>query len=383
MLLVDGHLDLAWNAVSWDRDLEQCVAAIRVSEKGMTEPGRQTNTVAFPEMRQAGIGLCLATVVARTKPRGFPQLDYASVEGCFAAAVGQYAYYQALVRGGKLRLIRTRSELEDHINDWNARPQNAPFGIILSMECADPIIESTQLDDWWGAGLRFVGPTHYGPNRYGGGTNTDQGLTSLAPALLRRMETLGVVLDTTHLSDRAFWEALDIFGGRVIASHQNARKFCDWNRQFSDEQIKAVIERDGIIGTAMDVIMLQPDFRRGESKPEVTMARAIDNIDHVCQLAGNVRHAAVGSDLDGGYGYEQTPTDLNTISDLRALAPLLEKRGYATRDIAAIFHGNWLRFFAEVLPQDQAVPPHAPAIGIGDRLTTSPKLPVALQTNAS
>jgi membrane dipeptidase len=166
----------------------------------------------------------------------------------------------------------------------------------------------------------------------------------------------------THLSDRAFQQVADSFGGRVLASHQNARKFCDWQRQFSDEQIKHVISRDGVLGMAFDAIMLQPGWVRGVTKPEVTIERAVDNIDHICQLAGNVRHVGIGSDLDGGFGNEQTPADLDTIFDLTKIPDLLQKRGYSDADIASVMHGNFLRFFSEVLPSGKS-----PASGRAER----------------
>ena len=176
------------------------------------------------------------------------------------------------------------------------------------------------------------------------------GLAADALPLLRNIEELGIALDLTHLSDKSFWQVADRFGGRVLASHQNARKFCDWQRQFSDEQLKFVIKRDGVIGVAFDAVMLQLGWVRGVSKPEVTIERAVENIDHVCQLAGNCRHAGIGSDLDGGYGKDQCPADLDTIADLQKIPELLAKRGYKPADIDAVMHGNWLRFFSEVLP---------------------------------
>jgi len=78
------------------------------------------------------------------------------------------------------------------------------------------------------------------------------------------------------------------------------------------------------------------------------MAKVVDQIDHICQLAGNYRHVAIGTDLDGGYGREQTPCDLDTIADLQKLSPLLAERGYSSEDIAAILHGNWGRFLHEI-----------------------------------
>ena len=123
------------------------------------------------------------------------------------------------------------------------------------------------------------------------------------PDLLREMSACGMLLDTTHISDRSFWEALEYYPGPILASHQNCRALAPGERQFTDEQLKAIIERDGVVGAALDAWMLYPDWVRGETDPSVlTLSSVADHIDHICQLAGSTRHAAIGSDLDGGYG---------------------------------------------------------------------------------
>lgn len=352
MLIFDAHLDLAMNAVDWNRDLRKSIREIRDQEVDarMIEPGRCTNTVSFPELRAGQVGVGVATLFARLEPAINHAIGCTTPEACHAVAMSHLHYYRAMERSGWMRGIRTRSDLLKHINDFNADPERTPFGYILSMECADAVLDPEQLHDWYHLGLRAIGLTHYGANRYGGGTLSEAGLAEDAIPLLRKMEDLGMALDLTHLSDKAFWEATDKFGGRVLASHQNARKFCDWQRQFSAEQIKAVIDRNGVIGAALDAVMLQPNWVRGISRPQETLERVVENIDYICQLAGDCQHAGIGSDLDGGYGYEQTPADLNTIADLRKISGLLEKRGYPATDVAAIMHGNWIRFFSEVLP---------------------------------
>ena len=94
--------------------------------------------------------------------------------------------------------------------------------------------------------------------------------------------------------------------------------------------------------------MLQPGWLVGQSTNEsVTMADVVDHIDHICQMAGNSRHAAIGSDLDGGFGREQSPCDVDTIADMQKVASLLTERGYADGDIAAVMHGNWLRLLRQ------------------------------------
>lgn len=351
MLIFDAHLDLAYNGTDWSRDLQLPVSEIRNREAGMTELGRGANTVSFPELRRGQVGVCVATLFSRMQHRDTGLTGCATPYGCYAQGMSHLAYYRALERVGVMRQIRTKRELQQHVDCWNFDPQRTPFGFILSMECADMILDPDQVKEFYDYGVRAIGLTHYGVNRYGGGTGADVGLKPAARQILERMEALKIPLDLTHLSDPSFWQAVEWYKGRVLASHQNARKFADWQRQFTDEMIRVVIQRDGVLGMALDAIMLQPGFERGKTKPTVTLARIVENIDHICQLAGNARHVGIGSDLDGGYGTEQTPTDLDTIADLQKLVPLLEKRGYPLTDVTGILYGNWLRFFGETLPE--------------------------------
>jgi membrane dipeptidase len=202
------------------------------------------------------------------------------------------------------------------------------------------------LQDWWNDGLRALGLAHYGPSAYAHGTASTGRLTAQGIELVKFMDELGMILDATHLAEDSFWQALELFHGTVIASHNNCRALVPGDRQFSDEQIRKLIERDAVIGAAFDNWMLYPGWVAGQtSSSVVSLENVIDHIDHVCQLAGNTHHAAIGSDLDGGFGREQSPGDLDTIADLQKIPPLLRKRGYSESDVEAIMHGNWLRVF--------------------------------------
>ena len=198
-------------------------------------------------------------------------------------------------------------------------------------------------------GLRVIGPAHYGPGRYAGGTGSEAGLTTDGVALLHQMEQLNIGLDLTHLSDTAFWSALEHFDGTILASHNNCRVIVPHQRQFDDEQIRAIIQRDGVIGLALDNWMIRPGWQRGEKEnPRVTLADAADHIDHICQLAGNSLHSAIGTDLDGGFGREQSPNDLDSIADLQKIVEILSGRGHSQEDISGIMHGNWLRLLRRI-----------------------------------
>jgi len=349
MFIIDAHLDLAWNALQWSRDLRYPVHTLRTQEGNLSGAGRGQGTVALPELGEGRIALCFATLLARSTGQTEPNIDYSSVEQAYAVAQGQLAYYRALAETGEIRIITNLDELNTHIKEWeqwdtDSQSTRPLLGLMISMESADPILKPSQLSAWKEAGVRLIGPAHYGPGRYAGGTGTELGLTSDGILLLREMERLGIILDLTHLSDQAFWEALDHFNGAVLASHNNCRTLVPHQRQFDDKQLRAIIDRDGVIGAALDNWMIRPSWVRGsKDNPRVMLAHVIDHIDHICQLAGNTSHAALGSDLDGGFGREQSPSDLDTIADLQRIPEILEARGYKTEDIAAILHGNWLR----------------------------------------
>lgn len=353
MLIIDGHLDLAWNALQWNRDLQTSVYTIRARESQLSGAGRGQGTVALPDMRTGRVALCFATLLARSTGRAIQNLDYSSPLQAYGAAQGQLAYYYALEEAGEVRIIKNSNELYDHLEDWEkwemntALPQPAP-GLVLSMESADPIRSPDQLSAWKEAGVRIIGPAHYGPGRYAGGTSTEFGLTSMGRDLLHEMGELGLILDLTHLSDKAFWEALDLFDGRVLASHNNCRSLVPHQRQFDDRQIRAILERGGVIGVACDNWMLRFGWVRGaRDNGPVRLMDVTDHIDHICQLAGDSRHAALGSDLDGGFGREQSPSDLDTIGDLQKIADILSGRGYRDEDVIAIMHGNWFRLLQQ------------------------------------
>lgn len=354
--IIDAHLDLAWNAVSFNRDLTLEVDELRRQEAHMTdEPSRGKCTTSLPELRNAGISLCVATLLARggpaqTWPAGFKRTDlnYATPAIAHAAAHGQLAYYKLLERQGHLRFVQTQKDLQEH---WSDPQAEKPLGIILSMEGADPITHPDELALWWEAGLRALGPVHYGQGQYAFGTGVVGPVNQKGIELLHEMERLGVALDVTHLCDESMAQALDYFNGPVLASHHNCRALVPGDRQLTDTQIKQLTARGAVIGMALDAWMLYPSWERGITQPTVLGLEAVaDHIDHVCQLVGNVNHVAIGSDLDGGFGFEQTPYDLKTIADLQNLVPILGQRGYSDGDISAIFHGNWLRFFSNMLP---------------------------------
>jgi membrane dipeptidase len=351
--ILDAHLDLAANALQGSRDLRESAQVLRVREAAEAGPGRGASTVALPELREGRVAICFATLLARSSGTPRAGVDFASAEQANAIAWGQLAYYRALERGGHARVLCDRAALDAHVAATEAsRGADAPpLGVVVAMEGADPILSPDDVGEWVAAGLRTVGLAHYGPGRYAGGTGTGSGLTDLGRALLPVLAAAGVALDLTHLSDAAFWQAIEAFEGPVHVSHANCRALVPHGRQLSDDQIRAVVVRGGVIGVALDAWMLVPGWVKGvtlrdgvRQRDGVSLAHVVDHIDHVCQVAGGPAHVGIGSDLDGGFGTEQAPRDLDTIADLAVLAPLLAGRGYAAEDVTAIMHGNWVRW---------------------------------------
>ena len=351
MLLVDAHLDLSMNALNWDRDLELDVLELRKQEEGMEQKGRARGTTTLPEMRKGEIAVSVATLICRVAWPGSPATGAANQKIAYANAQGQLAYYHALEAEGFMRQIRDGAGLDAHLQQWEADSAATPIGYILSMEGADPIIDPENVASWWDDGLRAVGLSHYGFSAYAHGHDMVGGLTDRGRPLLAALQKAGMIVDLTHLADIAFWEVLDVFDGPVLASHSNCRALVPDPRQFDDAQIKAIIARGGVIGGALDAWMLYTGWIRGETQPEVVGLDAlVDHMVHICDLAGNTEHIGVGSDLDGGYGNEQTPHDLNTIADLQKIGPMLADRGFSDEDVQRVMHGNWLGFFRKNLP---------------------------------
>lgn len=351
MLIIDSHLDLAYNGLVWNRDLTQSIRRMRETEAGMEQKGRGLNVISFDELRRGEMGLFFVTVCCRVASHGKRFPGVRTQEIAYAHDRGQLAWYRVMERQGHLRQICSVSDLDAHLLAWEADPLHCPLGYILTMEGADGIVDAEQVPEWWSEGLRVASLCHYGVSSYSHGTQAPGGLTPRGGPLLKALESQGVMLDLSHLAAAAFWEALEIFGGQVLATHNCCRALCDHDRQFDDRQIQAIVDRGGVMGVAFDDWMLSPLWdHEAQDNTGITLETVADHFDHICQIAGNSQHVGIGSDLDGGYGKEQSPADMDTIADLQRLEAIFARRGYTEQDIARMLHGNWLRLLLEHLP---------------------------------
>jgi membrane dipeptidase len=368
LLIIDGHLDMAYNALFHRRDLTQSVQTLREREdstpprdpdhpdslrqrRGPEALGKGVATVALPEMRQAHVGIMLSTIMSRVQQPMSTMNDGVRTQGA-AHATGQahLHYYKALERQEEITWIHNSADLDACVEAWKAPTSETPVGLILSMESADPILGPDQVQEWWDAGLRSVGLTHFGANTWGHGTGTRGGLYACAYPLMDALRAVGMILDLTHAADLTFWQILDYWDGPVHASHCMCRTLVPGQRHLSDEMILALTQRGGVIGMVFAEAMLNPEWNFDHTSSyqptaKRTMGAVVEHLDHICQLTGNCDHVAIGTDLDGGFGRELSPVDYDTIVDLQKFLHILERRGYGQEDIAKIAHGNLLRFF--------------------------------------
>lgn len=350
MFIFDAHLDLSMNAMEWNRDLRNNVNLLRQLELGMNDkPDRGRATVSFPDLRKGNVGIVVATQIARFVKTDSLIPGWNSPQQAWAQTQAQVAWYKCMEEEGEIVAITDRASLQKHVALWNDGTPNddKPIGYILSLEGADSIVDISYLEKAYNYGLRAIGPAHYGPGRYANGTDATGKMDKKGIELLKEMERLNIILDATHLCDDAFWQALDHYNGPVWASHNNCRTLVNHNRQYDDEQIKELIARGAVIGGALDAWMLVPDWKRGVSTPldmQCNLETVFKHMDHICQLAGNALHIGVGSDLDGAFGTEQCPYDLDTIADLQKLVSVFRDHGYSENDLKNIFHQNWINF---------------------------------------
>lgn len=356
--IFDAHLDLSLNALEWNRDLTKPLAEIRQRESHLQDkPDRGHGTVCLQEMRRSRVGLCVATQIARVEHDQYsPVSGWRSPAQAWAVTQGQLAWYRAMEDLGEMVSIRNANDLDIHLKKWmqvdDATASKLPVGYILSLEGADSLITLDHLERSWNEGLRALGPAHYGPGVYAQGTSTVGPFPARGLDLLREMDRLGMILDVTHLSDACFWQALDLYRGPIWASHHNSRSLVPHQRQLSDEMFQALVARGAVVGVTLDAWMMTPGWERGKSTPQSTqlhLEKIVEHLDHYCQIAGNVDHVGLGTDLDGAFGTEQTPMDLDSISDLQKIPDLLKSRGYSITDINGVLHGNFVRFLRGAL----------------------------------
>jgi membrane dipeptidase len=358
MIIVDGHEDIAFNALNFGRDYTRSALATRWLEANTEVPARNGRCMlGLPEWFLGRVAVTFATIFAAPRHRQNPWDGevYADAAEAHRAYSRELDFYHRFVdEHEQFALIHSQGELEAALATWEEGRELSErrIGLVCLMEGADGIREPAEAADWMERGVRLIGLSWAG-TRYAGGTGEPGPLTDDGRALLEVMADLGLILDLSHASEQSYFDALDHFPGTVLASHANPRALCEprvADRNLSDAQIRALAERGGVMGIVPYNGFLKTGWRLTDGKNAVTLRDVAAAIDHVCQVTGSADHAAVGSDFDGGFGAESAPAEIDTVSDLMLLGPALAERGYSPAEVEAVLGGNWLKMLRRGLP---------------------------------
>ncbi len=360
-LIVDSHEDLTWNMFTFGRDYTRPVHETRRLESGASTIAQNGDTLLGWDAYQEGnVALIFSTLYVAPSKKKMGEWDtqfYTNTEQAHRLYLAQLDAYHRLVdeHPDKFQFVLTKSMLKTHLDHWSqpAAADGYPLGLIPLMEGAEGVRNPGELPEWWEKGLRTIGPAWAG-TRYCGGTGEPGPLTKDGYALLEAMAEIGFTLDLSHMDREAALQALDVYQGRIIASHANPLamlKGSDSNRHLSDEVIDGIFERDGVIGVIPANRFLKFGWMPGDERSLVPLQTVADHIDYYCQKAGDAKHAGIGTDFDGGFGLQSVPDGIDTIADLHKLAPIFEARGYSPSDITAIYGGNWIDHLQKALPE--------------------------------
>jgi membrane dipeptidase len=362
-LIIDAHEDLAYNFLNFRRDYRRSAAEIRQIERDTNVPEHNGQAlIGWPDYQQAQVAVVFGTLFIAPRRYSLGNWDTQVFSDSQEGRPLLHAQLDSYLRlcddaPDFFRLVTSRRDLQDVLKPWDhgpaAFPQvTHPVGLVMLMEGAEAIGEPEEVEEWWQAGVRIIGPVWAG-TRFCGGTMEPGGFTSEGFRLLEKMSEAGFPLDISHMNEISALQALDRFEGIVIASHANARallKNVQGERHFTDAVIRGLFERGGVEGIIPYNSFLVPGWTPTDSRQAVPLDMVAAQIDYLCQIAGDSLHAALGTDFDGGFGWPSVPDGIDTIADLQKIGPLLAQRGYNEKDIENIFGGNWRRFLEKALP---------------------------------
>ena len=335
MLIVDAHLDLSYNALL-GRDVFLPAKQQPADDGGIP-------TVGLPDLRAGGVGLICATIFCMPSLDGKP--GYHDAEEAYREGVKHLDWYAGAQAAGKFTFVRTPADVK-MVEQLGNRRNEIPQPAIILLEGADPLRDPSDLSEFFDAGVRIVGLAWH-QTRYAGGTGNPGPLTQDAYPLIKAMDELGIIHDASHLAEESFWQLLKRTKGPVMASHSNCRSIVPTDRQLSDDMIRALVERDGVIGINFFDKFLLPPNEYGRRKANLT--DVINHVRAIFDITGDTTHVAIGTDMDGGLGRDEIPQEIETSGDLLKLATALQTAGFGEADVQNIMGGNWVRYFEKNL----------------------------------
>ena len=324
---LDGHLDLAYMALDRHPDTLSLHA----------EEDPRTAAITLPSLSRGGVRCCLATIFTAAfepdDPCGYA--DHEDREGAHRAGMRQLELYERWEREGMVRIIRNRDALEACM-----QAEDGPLGIVLLMECADPIRSPEEVALWAARGVRMVGLSWAHGSRYSGGNQRAGGLTSEGHELIRALDESGIAHDVSHLSDASLDDLLEHARGPIASSHSNARQLLPEGpgeiRHLRRDHAEAIAKRGGIAG-----INLYGRFLTRRDRAQ--LQDVIDHIHALSEAFGRER-IGLGSDADGGFTPAELPRELERPEDYPRICGALADEGWTEAELESLRNGAWQRF---------------------------------------
>lgn len=320
-MIVDAHLDIAWNALAEGRGFDGAPA--------------RNYLVSRRTLAEAGVGLVFPTIFSQPPTRlpgqDAPSVVYRTPGEAELMGQAQLGYYRSI----GLHLLRTATELRAYVRTW----QPGDLAGVLLMENADAIGRPADVSRWVASGLRIVGPA-WMRTRYCGGSNAPGGLTADGRILLEEMAAHQVILDLSHMADRSMRDAFAAWSGPMVTTHAGARALNPGQRQLPDWAIREVGRRGGVVG-----ISFYAGHLSGAGK-----ASARDIAQHAlyfARIAGDPQHVGLGSDLDGGFGADHAA--IRSMSGMGSIRRALG-RHFNPGQVDGIMGQNWIDFLGRSLP---------------------------------
>lgn len=352
MIVVDAMQNIAPNALQLGRDYASWAWCQR---RAQSSPNAPPAITSLRDNLLGRVALVFGSVqvwdeAAQRRPDWARHTSRGQAEAQRIAR-WQLDHYQRLADDNQsIRLVLCLQDLDEVLASWRAKDDigGRLQGIVPTLKGAAPVSEPKQIEEWLDYGLRIVAPAP-GSNRYVASVGDGGDLTLPGCELLEALESFNILLDIARLPERAAAAAIDRYEGAIIVSHSSPRRIADHPRCLSDEMIRQLCQRDGVMGIMLYNRFLRRDWQPGDPKRRVNLSHWVDAVDHVCQLAGSVAHVGLGSDMDGGYALSSLPAEVDTSCDLWLLRGALAERGFSDDETAAILGGNMLRKLRESL----------------------------------
>lgn len=356
-ILIDAHEDIAYAAISFNRDYSKSAADIRQVEQYTDIPQWNGHAMlGYADWQKANVGIIFATLFVMPKQYqtgDWEKVVYRNFQEAGSLLQQQVDYYYRLEENypEKFIVLNNNSQYQNHWKILQSASQHShPIGLVLLMEGAEGLQHGEEIEDWYHKGVRIVGPAWAG-GKFSGGMYEPGGLTNQGRLLLEIMSDLGMGLDISHMSEQAVYQALDLYEGAILSSHANVKSLLQGvgeERHLSDTIIRRIAERDGVMGVMPYNQFLVTNWTKSFARDKVTLEHYINHIDHICQITGSANHVAIGTDFDGGYGYPDVPAELKSIGDLPQVDEILATRGYNQEEVNAIFAMNWKRILDRI-----------------------------------